>query len=358
MSKYQKILLCCVLLLVVGCVAGYFRAVAPIAQPIMRLVFGSRDCPVDGLGGVDFPSKGFNRASLAAGQDGKFYVLTNNQNPKEKEPVIHVLTADTGRNVKRAVPLRRQDGRLMRYLCYFLSVSPTGRRWWTARRPHESEADLREGNHPKAILTVHDESGKGLQEWVMTQAIDDVILVQAVGENKVYTIDGENQILVYEVGQQQPQKLSLPLIYTTAAAFATYEGNFVGLQGNNNGQVKALVTGSSLPSRVFTTFQWLPKGAFPSLFWYDPQEGLFIYEYLSGKDNNIRLDRAKSVYRITLDGQVHKLFETPNVLQAKPGQQVRAGQLLKADAHFVWMEATYLKDGKVTEYQIVKVPIS
>lgn len=356
MSKYRKILLS-LLLLIIGGGAYLKLSAAPIAQPVLRLVFGSRDCPVDGLGGVDFPSKGYNRASFATGQDGRFYVLTSKQNSTEKEPVVHVLTSDANGTVKRIVPLRRQDGRLMRYLCYFLSVSPTGRHWWTARRPHESEADLKEGNHPKAILAVHDESGKSLQEWVMNQAVADIILVRSVGENKVYTVDGGGQILVYEVGQK-PKEVSLPYLYTTPNALVTQDGQFVGLQAISDGQVKALVAKPNQSSFVFTTFQWFPKGSLPSLFWYEPQVGLFVYQYLENEDGNLRKDKAKAVYRVASDGTVHKLFETPNVLQSKPGQTVRVGQLLKADAYFAWMEVEYWKDKRMTEYQIVKVPIS
>ena len=354
MMKYQKLLLS-FFLLTVGAIA-YLRSANPTAQPVLRLVFGARDCPVDGLGGVDFPSKNYNRASFAAEQDGKFFVLTSKQNSTEKEPVIHVLTSDANSAVKQIVPLRRQDGLLTRYLCYFLSVSPTGRHWWTARRPRESEADLKEGSHPKAILAVHDESGKSLQEWVMNQTIEDIILVRAVGENEVYTIDSGGQILVYEVGQK-PKEVLLPNLYTTPNALFTQDGQFIGLKVSSNGQIEALLAKPN-HSSVFTTFQWFPAGSLPSLFWYDPQLGLFIDQYLKNENGNLRKDGAKAVYRVAPDGTVHKLFETPDVLPDKSGQTVRAGQLLKADAHFVWMEATYWKDDKMTEYQIVKVPIS
>ncbi len=356
MSNYRKILLS-LLLLIIGGGAYLKLSAAPAAQPVLRLVFGSRDYPVDGLGGVDFPSKGFNRVTFATEQSNRFYVLTSEQNSAEKEPTIQILTFDADSTTKHVVPLRRQDGRLIRHLCYFFSASPTGRHLWIAHRPYESQVDAKEGNTPKAILGVHDQSGKCLQEWVMNQTVEDILLVQAVGESKVYTIDGGGQILVYEVGQK-PKEVSLPYLYTTPNALVTQEAQFVGLKASSDGQVKALVAKPNQSSFVFTTFQWFPKGSLPSLFWYDSQLGLFVYQYLENEDGNLRKDKAKTVYRVAPDGTVHKLFETPDVLQSKPGQTVRAGQLLKADAYFAWMEVEYWKDKRMTEYQIVKVPIS
>ena len=373
MSKHRKLLLGFVLLTIALFAYSVVKSAISTAQPVLQLVFGSRNCPVDGLGGVNFVSKGYNRASVAVDRPNtQFYVFTTKQNPVDKEPVTHILTIDSS-NIRQTVPLRRYDGRLMRSLLYFLSVNSTGHHWWTAQTPYESVVDSKEhhttaqtfhesavdskGYSTNAILSVHDESGKSLQEWAMTQSIADVLLVQAVGENGAYVITGDHRLWSYTIGQKQPQELSLPQIYTTAAAFATPQGQFVGFQADSDGQVKAFVTNLDDSSHLITTFQWLPKGSFPSLFWYEPQSGLFVYDYLKDENDNVRQDRAKAVYRITPNGTVRKLFETPDVLQTKAGQQVRAGQLLKADEKFVWMEVTYLKDGKTTEYQIVKVPI-
>lgn len=353
MGKYRKLFLCLALSVVVGCgVVAYFRAATPQPQPVLRLVFGSKNCPVDGLGGIDFPSKGFNRASFATGQDGKFYVLTSKQNTTEKEPIIHILTAGAGNNIKRAVPLRRQDGRSMRYLCYFLSVSPMGRRWWTARRPHESEADLKEGSTPKAILSIHDESGKALQEWVLTEAIDDIQLVQAVGEDQVYVADTAHHVWVYKAGRKLPQEFAQSI---NPGQMVTPNGQIWDAYPRTDGTTEVSVMALGSSPRSFTTFRRSPKEFFPSLFWHEPKVGLFVFEYLKA-EAGIRDDRAKAVYRITADGVVHKLFETPDVLKAKAGEQVRTGQLLKADANFVWMEVEYFKGSKPTEYQIVKIP--
>ncbi|PQV62753.1 hypothetical protein B1R32_12341, partial [Abditibacterium utsteinense] len=129
------------------------------------------------------------------------------------------------------------------------------------------------------------------------------------------------------------------------------------LQSPTDDNVRAYVTKLNEVSHLFTTFRWHRKGEFPFLFWADDKIGLFAFENLKDEKGKLRFaDGAKAVYRVAPDGTVHTLFETPNVLPVKRGEQVRAGQLLKADAHFVWMEATYLKDGKATEYQIVKVP--
>lgn len=62
--------------------------------------------------------------------------------------IISVLVVDAKGSIERTVRLKRKDGRFVRYLCEFLSVSPSGERWWTARRPRESPEDLQDRPSP------------------------------------------------------------------------------------------------------------------------------------------------------------------------------------------------------------------
>lgn len=344
------------------------------AEPVFQIDFAQKNSPVYGLSRNPIPNRGYLHASIATDTASHFYSLALKRDAEQEKRMAHprhaniisVLALDVKGNAEQAVPLKREDGRYVRYLCEFFSVSPSGKRWWTARRPYESPSDLQQGSNPKGVVTAYSNDGKVLQEWTLPTSIGSVMLVGAVGEAQVCVVGQESvgqkgKLWVYRIGQTLPQELPYPSNWLPmiSASLITSEGEFWCLVPDMSGVVEARVAQLTQSARVFTTFKWHRKGSSPGLFWQDAQAGLFVFENLKDEKGKIRLrEGAKAVYRVAPDGTVHKLFETPDVLQTRRGEEVRAGQLLKADANFVWMEATYLKDGKVSEYQIVKVPIS
>lgn len=388
MRNYKWLFLCLLSLVLCSGLAIYLLRATPTAIPVLRLTYGAKGVPVDAVSQIHIPNKGHLHAAVVTDQFGDFYILSVKRDATLKvlrvpasattiedayrqaqQNVVHVLIVSEAGEVKRAVPLRRLDGRLVRGDCEFLAVSASGERLWTLRQAGESPKDWkhrREVEKRTVLLNVYDNQGKPLAEWeVPTIALAIETFAMAATETEAYVVPEflkqEKQFLIYRLGQQQPQKHPWPSSWhpTIGASLITTSGQFWHLQPQNKGSVSAYVTEFGEPSRLFTTFQWHREMSYPFLFWQDAQAGLFVFENLKDEKGKIRFaDGAKAVYRIAPDGALHKLFETPDVLQAKSGEQVRAGQLLKASAHFVWMEATYLKDGKATEYQIVKVPIS
>lgn len=370
MSKRIKLRLW-ILTLAVGLCGfiAHHKASALIAEPTVRLVFGSQDCPVSSLLKAPRPGKGRLDTILAFDQTNGFYFVTNQRDAAYEKQVAHPPHADiinvlsVRDNVKKVVPLKRKDGRFVRYLSDFLSVSPSGKRWWTARRPYESPSDLQEGSNPMAILTAYDESGTASQEWTLPQTINEIRLLQAVGEDRVYVViddigDGaeRQQVWVYRIGNTQPQqKVPCPLFEASSGAFITSEGRLWSLQSGVNGSIQVLQWSLDSSPQVSVALRQNSKNRISSLFWHDPSQGVFTLGH-SQEDRTLKPRGTKTIYNLKQDGALHKLFETPDVLPRKPGEEARVGQLLKANAAFVWMEVEYLKDKRVTEYQIVKVP--
>lgn len=373
-----------------GIVVLHRRSSIVTAEPVFRLIYGAGSNPIDGVSQVPIPNKGYLHAAVATDRSGNFYLLTSKQDVISKIPgvppsvppervsqymrsqqnIIHVLVISSSGSVQRAVPLRRLDGRFVRGYSEFLAVSDSGQRWWTLRNAHESLEDWKDRDEVEkrtVLLNAYDGNGKALGEWSIPAGLAYEAFVLSAQGNQAYVsleaMEEKKQFLVYKPGQERPQQRPWPgsWIPAIAGSFITADGQFWHLSSHTNGNVESYVTQLSGSSRLFTTFRWRHKGFYSSLslslFWADIKIGLFVFERLKDEKGNIRLiDGAKAVYRITPDGQVRKLFETPDILPARSGEQVRAGQLLKADANFVWMEVEYLKGGKVTEYQIVKVP--
>lgn len=342
----------------------YRKAIAKTAQSVVSLVFGSKDCPASGLLRAPRPGKGRLDTVLAFDQADGFYFVTSKRDIAYEKQVAHpphaavINVLSVRGNVQRLVPLQRKDGRLVRYLCDFLSVSPSGKRWWTARRPYESPSDLREGPSPKAVLTAYDESGKALQEWTLPQTVNEVRLLQAVRENQAYVVIDyvgvgakRQQSWAYQIGAEQPQqKVSCPEFQAWSGAFVTSSGQLWSLRSTPSGSIEVVTWKLSQLSHVFATIQKETIQFFPTLFWHAPNQGVFIYRHVPSENASER-KAAKAVYRVGAGGTIHKLFETPDVLPSKPGQQVRAGQLLKADENFIWME---MNTSRATNRQSIK----
>lgn len=372
MSK-RKGLVALFLLVLVCCGFGvclWIRS-STTAEPILRLVIGAKTYPVDSVVQQGLPLRAYSHASVAVSRKDQFYLVTGKRdvatgqwepNPSRLRPLSVLITEKEG---LRVVPLRGTGGLAVRHTCDFLTVSPSGKRWWTGRRRHETVSDLTKGVGSETVLTAYDEAGALLQEWALPSPVDELSFIQAVGEEQAYVVDPEQKkVWVYKLGSPQPQGLDYPASWTPAigASLVTDEGRFLKLHPARSGAVQIREAELGKPSRVLTTFQWHQKGFSPSLFWQDAKAGVFVFEHLREYDptstppQRNRGDWAKAIYRIAADGQVHKLFETPDVISSKPAEQARTGQMLKADEHFVWFEVEYFKGNTPTEYQIVKVP--
>lgn len=375
MSKYRKVGLCLLLAAIGLCGFGVYRKVpAMTAQTVLRLDFESEKCPVDGLNNfMLIPAKGYRHASSAIDQAGNIYILARNRDLAAEKQVKHaphavvmnVLVASATGDIKGVVPLHRKDGRLVRYLCEFFSVNDSGRCWWTLRRPYESPSDLQEGPSPKAVLTAYDQSGKALQEWTLPQTINEVRALLSVGKDRAYVVidyvgegTGQQQVWVYQIGAAQPQKkVPCPEIDTSLGTFVSPDRKlwYLHYSYKVGGTTEIIAWEPGKSPRQFAAPRKESKPFSAILFGHEPGRGVFAFTYLPD-EAAVRPYKPKIIYRVDDTGTVHKLFETPDVLASKFGCTVRAREPLKADATFVWLEVEYLKDNKVTEYQIVKVP--
>jgi hypothetical protein len=361
-----------------------------VAKPVFRLVSDVKGNPVDRISQTPIPNKGYLHAAVAVDKLGNFYLLSSKRNefapipgvPSSVEPereqeyvvaqqrIIYVLVVNAEGQIQQAVPLRRLDGRLVRGGCDFLVVNKSGERWWTLRQAHESLEDWKDRDEVEqrtVLLNTYDNQGKCLGEWKVPMGLAGETFAMAAIGTEVYiapeNLEQEKQLLTYSVGSTQSEQRPWPgsWIPMISGSFITSDGQFWHLLPSNSGNVQAFVTHLKKPSVLFTTFQWQPQGFTPFLFWADDEIGLFVFKHLyehaptSTPPRRIRSDGAKAVYHVAPDGTVQKLFETPDILQQRFGYQVRTGQPLKADANYIWLEAEYLKNGKVTEYQIVKV---
>lgn len=365
----------------------YQFSAASKATPVLQVIYGTGKNSVGIISQLGIPNKGYLHAAVSTDVSGNFYIITKKQNIKlnvlnvpasialkdvagyreTQKEVVHVLVANANGGIDHVIPLKRLDGRLARGHCEFLAVSASGKRWWTLRQAGESPEDWKDYSvvgKRTVLLNAYDNHGKPLAEWKVPLPLASETFALAATDTEAYVVpeilEQEKQLLVYHLGRQQPQKRPWPGSWVPAIAGSLITANeqFWHLEPHPDGSVESYITTMGKPSRLFNTFQWHRKGSYPFLFWADEKEGFFVFENLKDNKGNIRFsDGAKAVYRIAPNGTVHKLFETPDVLQAKPAEQVRAGQLLKADENFVWMEVSYLKNDKATEYQIVKVPI-
>lgn len=336
------------------------------AETVLRLVIGSDTYPVDAVVQEGLPMRAYHHASVTVDDNGNFHLIASryasasgqwNANPLRLR-ALSVLVADPHGVVKRTTALRRSNRLPVRHACYFLSASSSGESLWTARRDQDTEAELLAGIKAASRLTAYTRTGQIIQEWLLPTDIDEFSFVQAVGNSQVYVVDGErNRLWVYTRGRPSPEPALIPQGWRPypGSSLITSSGEFWVLKAQQNGVVQALVAKRGQPARVFATFAWHRKNLTPFLSLADTEGGLFGFEYIRDATGKRPGDGAKAVYRITSDGTVRKLFETPDVLPTKRGYTVRAGQLLKADAHHVWMEVEYLKNNRVAEYQIVKI---
>jgi hypothetical protein len=369
----------------------WWKAVPLTAEPFFQLTSDTRGKLIDDIIHDNLPNRGHMHSAFAFDQLGNTYLLASKQSATNKSSgkvsptssvstsseiirfmpakhnIVHVLVVDAQGQIRRVIPLRRMDGRPIRNLAQFLAVSPSGQRLWTLRQSQESAEDwqpLIRGEKRTILLNAYDSNGKPIGEWKVPTAwtiIDAYAL--AADEERAYVVleTLEEQMLVYKPRVEQPEYRPYPGSWQPGTSFITTNGQFWHLLPSNSGNVQAFVTHLKKPSVLFTTFQWQPQGFTPFLFWADDEIGLFVFKHLyehaptSTPPRRIRSDGAKAVYHVAPDGTVQKLFETPDILQQRFGYQVRTGQPLKADANYIWLEAEYLKNGKVTEYQIVKV---
>ncbi len=375
----HKLLFWCLGLALAGCLMiVYLSASVPVARTIFRLDFTSRNRPVDEVIWSMMPGHGHRNTSIATDQVGNFYLATGKHDEIEvklppeglgkpvpgvtfedlkklAEQAIHVLIVDTKGNIKRIVPLHRKDGRLMRASCHFLSVSPSGERWWVARTPFESPSDWVTQNQ-KAILSVHDQSGKTLQEWTLRGGIYDVNVARAVGEDQVYVDDSSVPLSVYTIGQQSPEDLTGPSF--GLGDWVSPSGRFWSVQGEK--QLQAIVQERGKSPQVFSTFQWSRKGT-PMVSWFDPQVGLYVLSGVSSTEQWVGPGRAKTIYFVSKNNQIHKLFETPEVVQSRTGRRLVVGDVLKANSNAIWMDVKHYEEKqpalyqKAKEYEIIEI---
>lgn len=331
----------------------YWSSRSPIAETVLRIDFTAKTCPI---GGTQYfqTFSGTQLAATAIDQDGNFYVIGFKRD-KAARASWNVVKADATGRIVGVFPLRRKNGRLIRSESNYLSVSPSGKYWWTVRKPFEDRGNPHGIVLQDYILTVYNSTGEPLQEWTHPAGVD---LLQAVGEDEVY-LAGSSQVWDYKIGEETAaRRISTKLFVGQHMA---PDGRFWRLEHPPNTteprQYTASVVEWGKAPQVFCKFKM--QGTL-SPFWHDPQVGLFFFQYLRRKDHSTYPDMGKIIYRVTADGTVHKLFVTSNTISNKPGQSLWTGQPIKADENFVWLEIGYYKGHNKghnpTEYQIVKVP--
>lgn len=351
MSKRKSLIW--LLTAVLACVAivGWRRSITT-AETVFRLNFTSKDFPVDE---TQFYHGLFKTqlAPVAIDESGNFHVIAFKRD-EGAHGVWKVIKGDAKGKIVGVFPLRRKDGRPI-LGCDHFSVSPSGKHWWTVRKPFEDRHKLNKSLWQNWIVTFYDNTGKPLQEWEHPSDVGEGLL-QAADENTAYLADegsiSRNEVWVYKADQNRASVK-----------------RFLGQPLRSNGQFWSLI--HNLPPKkplhytasvtqlnkklqkvyIFHTSEPV------TIFWHDMKAGLFVFNYSKGGDATV-FDQAKTVYRVDAKGVVHKLFATSEVIKTRPNQRFVTGQPLKADAKFVWLEVQYFKNNNPTEYQIVKVPIS
>lgn len=380
MLRKRRVLIFIVFMGLVGIV--YAHGSIYSVSPFITLSLSDPTAPINELFNMHYALSSYvARTPVAVDAKGYFYIVGG------KDSKVQILVLNPKGKIERIITPRLKDSSPLEY-CPLISVSPSGKRIWTITP-----------TFPKLFthrVIVHDQNGIAEMDWIVKGGSTIHWLINAYSEESAYGVVGgaDYLILRFVVGQKQPQEYQAPFFplffhngkYWTIMEFDELMKYIPGLgdlvlknwiEQTETERVRGVVTWS--PEEGYRLIKTFPSPVkFFNIHGID-QQGNFYYfrglpliktpmDYLLSFLFKINpLAKAMQAFGIhelsgqnvivlqilSTNGKILDTIIIPAVIRPARGEELKYGQLVKADETGIYLEVERVSEPK--EYRIVKI---